>query len=273
MNDLPPELAGLLAGDPYRFELGLRRGEISHFFSTPPGLVERLAERREWLAAAPGTYAALTPPGIPLLHEAFRVLHGTAPPSGDPMGLLLSQGTAMDADFLLLSPEPSGDLGPVLQGGCLCFPSSWSLEEKMGRPLEEIHSPVPGLNPALGARIQQFLSRLSPGAAWLRANWGLSRTPELNQHPCRGLPRLGADASLEGTWFRLENQALVRLPETGGILFGIRITSVPLVQIAGQPGLGRGLAGLLRTMPEGVAVYKGLAGARPRLLELLDRAG
>ncbi|MEY4090242.1 MAG: hypothetical protein RJB55_2513, partial [Verrucomicrobiota bacterium] len=44
----------------------------------------------------------------------------------------------------------------------LCFPTSWSLEEKIGRGLEEIHGPVPGLNAALGPSIHQVLGRHTP---------------------------------------------------------------------------------------------------------------
>ena len=34
------------------------------------------------------------------------------------------------------------------------------------------------------------LARMKPGISWERINWGLSRSPELNQHPSRKLPRL-----------------------------------------------------------------------------------
>ena len=40
-----------------------------------------------------------------------------------------------------------GEDGWRLAAGSLCFPSSWSLDEKFGRPLQEIHAPVPGFGP------------------------------------------------------------------------------------------------------------------------------
>ena len=94
--------------------------------------------------------------------------------------------------------------------------------------MEFIHGPVPGLNAQLGRSIDTFLAKLTPGAAWLRHNWGLSRSPELNQHPSRPLPRLDDSAALADAWLRVEQQALMALPASGGVLFAIRIAMHPL---------------------------------------------
>ena len=85
-----------------------------------------------------------------------------------------------------------------------------------------------------------------PRFLWAAQNWGLSRTPELNQHPNRRLPRLDATVDLNDVWFRIEYQSLVALPRTSGILFGIRLIIEPLSRLAGDPSfasdLSRGLA-------------------------------
>ena len=76
----------------------------------------------------------------------------------------------MEPDILFLVPsDESGEFRLV--AGCVCFPSSWRLAEKLGKPLTAIHGPVPGLNEQLGAPITQFLRRLEPGIAWRRENW------------------------------------------------------------------------------------------------------
>ncbi|MEE2946826.1 MAG: heme-dependent oxidative N-demethylase subunit alpha family protein, partial [Verrucomicrobiota bacterium] len=138
-----------------------------------------------------------------------------------------------------------------------------------GRPLDWIHAVVPTLNERLGEKARNFLTKLPPGQAWLRANWGLTASPELNQHPALDLPDLTPDVGLEGVWFRVERQALVALPETGGILFGIRLEVVSLSKLRENLSARDSLIKALETMPDKIADYKNLALARARLIELL----
>jgi hypothetical protein len=236
----------------------------------------------------------LLPVGVPLLEAAldFARTEGTLPPtfngqsgSDQPatcnpqpetpnlqpatgnLQPLSSLGTSWEPDFLLLKLDSESRMR--LLAGCVCFPSSWSLTEKIGHPIETIHGVVPGLNDAIGKQIHSFLSKLRPGVAWLRANWGLSRSPELNQHPHRKLPRLDANVSSEEVWLRVEHQALVALPRTQGVLFGIRIAVHPLLALREDRLIAERLSRALRTMPEPMAQYKGIAPVRDRVLTLL----
>ena len=142
----------------------------------------------------------------------------------------------------------------------------------MGRPLEEIHSVVPGLNTQLSRTILGFLGKMAPGVSWLRANWGLSRSAELNQHPARKLPRLDASVDADEVWLRVEWQSLVALPANRGVLFGMRIQVLSLAQVKEDPAVAEGLRRALRTMPEQMAAYKGIAAARERIVTFLDKA-
>jgi hypothetical protein len=173
-----------------------------------------------------------------------------------------------EPDFLLL--RPGDDQAMRLVGGSVCFSSWWALREKLGRPLPEIHHPVPGLNEALAQPIQTFLARLTPGISWERENWGLSRTPELNLHPRRNMPRLIPPLQPEEVWLRVEHQSFVALPNSRGLLFGIRLKIHPLLALVKDRGVAAGLRRALETMPEAVARYKGLAEARAHLVQLLS---
>ena len=184
----------------------------------------------------------------------------------DPWQRLLALGTAWEPDFLLLKPD-EGHMRLV--AACVCFPSSWDLAEKIGRPIEDIHGIVPGLNEAIGNQIHTFLAKLRPGPAFLRANWGLSRSPDLNQHPDLKLPRLDSQPTLEEIWLRIERQLLTGLPAAQGVLFGIRIEVHPLAEIKRDPLVRQRFIRALRTMPEQMAQYKGIAQAREKLLSLL----
>lgn len=176
-------------------------------------------------------------------------------------------GEVLESDFLLLAAPAGGEY--VLQAGCVCFPSSWHPEEKIGRPLSEIHDPVPGLNAKLGDRISQFLSRIKPDIGWGRANWGLSRSHELNQHPTRILPKLVPPFGVDEVWVRIEYQVFYRLPETGGVLLGIRLLNLPLPELMRCQPAAIGLRKALATMPDPIAIYKNLSQGREQLLKLL----
>jgi len=250
--------------------MGLAPGSVPEFFGATSENAGILLERRRWLNSAPEKYAALLPEGIPLLEEAIEtaaqagVLRGA--PTTTPWERCLELGRAWEPDFLLLHTRED----PIrLYGGCVCFPSSWALAEKIGRPLELIHDTVPGLNQQLGNPIRGFLAKLRPGLAWCRRNWGVSRSAELNQHPDRSLPALAPSITLSQAWLRVEHQAFVALPDTEGILFGIRVRLFPLSTVKADPKLASRFVRALRTMPEPVALYKGLSTARERLVELV----
>ncbi len=267
-------LAGLFSDSDYRFQMRFERGRVADFFGNGPRKGKTLAERQRWLEDAPHSYAGVLPEGIPLLEEFSELMRSPpigieAPPfdASDSWRSCLELGRAAETDFLLLRPGEKGDIR--LWCGCVCFPSSWSLPEKLGRPVDFIHSVVPGLNEQIGGPIAGFLRRIPPGISWLRANWGLSRTPELNLHPDRRMPRLAAGLSLEEVWLRIEYQSLVALPQTGGILFGIRLGVHPLADVKRDPGAARGLRRALESMPEEMAVYKGIAPARSSIIRLL----
>jgi hypothetical protein len=77
---------------------------------------------------------------------------------------------------------------------------------------------------------------------------------------------------LENAWLRIEWQALVALPRSGGVLFGIRIDSRRLSEVKnGDAAAAVHLARALRTMPAEIATYKGIAAAHLSLAEQLER--
>ena len=173
-------LAELFPDEDFGFHLGLHRGDAAEFFRPTPQHDSLIAERRHWLQTAPETYSALLPEGIPLLEDAinFARTTRTVPENFSlpkPLSVLdnareqcIELGEAWEPDFLLLKADAAGTVR--LLAGCVCFPSSWSLAEKIGHPIETIHGVVPGLNPTIGRQIHLFLTKLRPGQASLRTN-------------------------------------------------------------------------------------------------------
>jgi hypothetical protein len=261
-------LSDLFPAGPYRFHLSLRREQPEAFFRTQDTTGQVLAERARWLQDESERYAALRPEGIAIADE-FRELSANWAAPGEGRDVMRELGRRFEPDILLLSADAEGRFR--LRGGALCFPTGWALEEKIGHPMEFIHGVVPGLNPAIGNSIHQFLARLKPGAAFCRDNWGIAASTELNLHPARGIAPPSPPAALDRLWLRVEHQILLGLPTTRGIVFGIRIMLHRLDDVARDPA-GIHLREALLSMPAEVAAYKRLDTVREDVARLLERA-
>lgn len=71
---------------------------------------------------------------------------------------LVAASLLVQEDLILMR---RGEDGWRLAAGSLCFPSSWSLLEKFGKPLQQIHEPVPGFGP--GTRPADVINRMFDG--------------------------------------------------------------------------------------------------------------
>ena len=261
-----PAWLGLFPDQDFQFSFLAYPGDARRFFAPTENHADVLAERRHWLANDPGHHLLREPVADPLIEETCHLAREWGTGKGEPNDLR-SLGESWESDFVLLNEDDEGRC--VMRAAVICFPSSWSPEEKLGLPIYEIHSVVPTLNRGLGARIDKFLANLKPGAAWERANWGLSGSPELNQHPTRANRRLKPPFGTEEAWVRIENQILLRLPKTGGILFGIRLLNISLAEVKRHPQACKGLHRAIATMPDEVADYKSITQSREHLLSLL----
>lgn len=260
----------LFPDEDYDFQMRPRPSDPAAFFAPTPDGLAILEERRRWLRQAPGVYSAHCPEGDAALNETiqfarrWRTLAAEAQhdleTTTDPVVKCRLLGEAWQPDFLLLRPDPEGRFRLV--SGCVCFPSSWALDEKMGKSLEEIHAVVPGLNASTGKAIHTFLTKMKPGTGWLRENWGLSASAERNQHPVRRLPKLAPAADPAEIFLRVEEQILCPLPESRGVLFGIRLRHHSLGEVWNHPEWRRRFERALETMPASMAAYKNLAAWR-----------
>jgi len=256
---------------PYRFELGLSRGDGRWF---QPGNPDSpiLHERRRWLEQEDIPVAFWREEAGPALAETlsrFRDASNLTGESPDGAARLRRFSATWEPDFVLLRRDGAGDFRMV--GGCVCFPSAWDPAEKLGQTVEVIHGPVPTLNPELGARIRTFLGSLPPGTVFERENWGLAAVPERNLHPARALPRLATDTPLDRVWLRVEHQAFHALPAADGLLFIIHLTVHRLTDVLADPVTCGRFADALATMPDAMAGYKGLQPARENLLAAVRR--
>lgn len=129
----------------------------------------------------------------------------------DPMGTL---GHLVQEDLCLM--EKRGD-EHVLTAAVLCFPASWRLADKIGRPLVAIHTPVEEYDAALARRVQRLFDGVQPGRPLWRFNALKYADAELH-HP---RPRIRPGKTADLPYLRSERQCVLRLPETRACVFSI----------------------------------------------------
>lgn len=289
---LPPEALYLPFEPAFRMQLGLTSVAPDELIEIDDRYPAEMAERRGLLAsrhadvfaACPGTdaaraetldrIAALLPARFPgwftrtgaclvnhLTHEEWDL----ARPPCDALELA---GRLVQEDLCLI--DPSGP-APVLVAAILCAPSRWRLSEKIGRPLADVHAPVPLYADTLSAPVDRLMRHLRDKPV-LRMNWSIVDDPALFQQG--GKHRTGADPTitpanaLQRLYLRTERQTLSRLPG-GMILFTIRVHSYGLARVAADPAVGARLAQAVRAMPASMAAYKSVPAFRDALLAAL----
>jgi dimethylamine monooxygenase subunit A len=255
----------LFSAGEFRFSLGISSVEPVDFFRNLEG--QKLLElRQRALDSSSRDYVQ------PIRDDAVwarvqKFVGGSEP--GANSSSIEALGRSWEPDFVILDREAPHQV----KGGCVCFPSGWSLREKVGKSLFLTHAPVPGLNDDLSANISKLLSRIEVGQFFQRSNWGLTGSAQFDQHPRHEIPAIAVSADPRRVWLRIEWQVLTAISGAAGmaaaLLFGIRVFHVPIEEVKLSPELASRLARNLETMPDAVAQYKRLDQCRGGLAKYL----
>lgn len=194
----------------------------------------QMALRDRLIAAQPGAVHALLPEARPAARELYQTaldwlrrapgftVTGTAAtrPDGvsiplDPEQPLLTLGRLVQEDLCLM--ERQGE-EYVLTGGILCFPASWSLDQKLGRPLTGIHQPVPVYDADVAKRVARLFDAIRPEQPLWRMNYLTYDDFVLHQPRREGEKR---PQPRDHVYIRCERQCLLRLPVTRAVVFTI----------------------------------------------------
>lgn len=215
--------------------------------------VGQMAERDRLIATSPAAVHALLPeareaaaelldlalarlaslPGFHIGPDAVRRPDGITVRL-DPGQPLLTLGRLVQEDLCLLQ---AGAGEHVLTGAILCFPASWRLAQKIGRPLGAIHAPVEGYAPDLAPRVQRMFDAIRPEQPLMRFNTLIYDDPTLHQprDEYQARPR-----PVQGIYVRSERQCLLRLPQTRAVVFSIHTFLVRVADLDPEARAGLG---------------------------------
>ncbi|EPX81450.1 heme-dependent oxidative N-demethylase family protein [Salipiger mucosus] len=205
--------------------------EMAEWLMVDEAYAPQMAERARLLAEDRAAVLALDPAARPAAEELLEMVLAHLPegftregeavtrPDGvvvtldraDPMGTL---GHLVQEDLCLM--EKRGE-EHVLTGAVLCFPAHWRLADKFMQPLVAIHVPIAAYDDNIARRVQRLFDGIRPGRPLWRFNLLNDEDPALFQPGRKAAPRQETPAR----YLRSERQCLVRLPESGAVVFSI----------------------------------------------------
>jgi hypothetical protein len=192
---------------PYRLVMGLHALAPADWLELGPDAGLQMAERRRLLAERPAEVVAALPESVPSQHELFALVLEHLPQrfpdrwqragaalvdratgerfASDPADPLATLGRMVQEDFCLMQASPAGYR---LTAAILCFPAHWRLADKLGRPLDVIHAPVPDFDVRLARPVDRFFASLQALRPVWRVNWSL-------RGRARAVPAAGASGA------------------------------------------------------------------------------
>ncbi|CAK7265466.1 hypothetical protein SEPCBS119000_001526 [Sporothrix epigloea] len=168
-----------------------------------------------------------------------------------------------------------------LRAGAILLAGFWRLSDKLGMPLEEIHTSgdVPQYNEKLQRGMSNFFTRLRCGQTYCRNNYFIQVDDDLAWSGSIGAEddevvswsTAEKDRAVEHHWFRSERQSLRRLPKSKAVIFTIRTYFHPVTELVQEDYVPGRLASAVRSWGDDVAKYKGREKYGRVLCEYLDR--
>jgi hypothetical protein len=285
-----------VAAKPWRLAMGLRPLDLSRWLEVDGHRSEELDLKGDLLAAAhaqvfaahPGSEAAsdellgMIVANLDRYHPGlvtdvgggrYREESTGRLAGGSGMHPLEVASRLVQEDLCIMIRSPSDW---VLGAASVCFPSRWSLAQKMGRDLAAIHAPVPGYESSLASPTAAFFDRLQEDRPVWRLNWTLVTDPALHQ-PGGGRRRAPGQPPADPgrqVWFRVERQTLRRMRHSPAVCFTIRTYVTALEElVTTHPEAAPALRAALAEVPPDVDDYKGWGDLRPAIRDWLWRRG
>lgn len=273
---------------PFQIKMGLHKLELADWIEIDQQLGPELAQKRRLLTHHHDRVFVSTPSGEAGSRETLTLLaehlvrffpHFYSSPAGSIQNQITGESWSLtrpdrhplevaarlvQEDLCLMSRDPATD-DYLLSAACVCFPSRWDVRDKLGLPINAIHTPVPHYGEKLDDPMNRLFARLQPQRLVWRLGWSVTDSPDLHQPPdhphSHANHPITAQNAGQHLWLRGERQTLRRLPHSQDILFTIRVYVYRLDEIAQSAEQARHLLTALQEMDPKLRVYKGLDGA------------
>jgi hypothetical protein len=146
----------------------------------------------------------------------------------------------------------------------LCSPNHWDPRTKIGRPFNEIHTPVPHIERTV-KNYQVMLKMIIDKEPFTRFAWGIATDTRLNHHP-EAPP--GRNASATEFYVRTERQNLIGLKSVNAFIFTIRTYFYNVADLNSEEKKALGAA--INSMSKESLDYKGMIVLKDLVLRELS---
>lgn len=185
----------------------------------------------------------------------------------------LEDAAAQVSDDLCIM-QMNDDAEWCLTAASLCAPTFWRLRDNIGKPLGGLHGAVPGGDPDLSSRISRIFTALQPSRILERCNWTVQSGGERftpSSAPLKAeVKGIEIANAIDEIYLRVERQTIRKLPETGAVLFTIRICVDPMRAVFEVPGTKEAFAEVWRSADDNVRQYKGWPVYEPLIARILS---
>lgn len=237
--------------------------------------LELLDELVKYLPARYPTLFRRTAVGIDNIWSGESFNTTERPLREDPMAIA---ARLVQDDLALMIEKDDGRY--YLMAGAILLAGFWRLSDKVGMPLEDIHTSgdVPHYREKLHKGMANFFRRLRCDQLYSRNNYFIQVDDSLawswsigdEDSPVVSWSTAEKDKAVQHHWFRSERQSLRRLPKTRAVCFTIRTYFHPVTELAQEEYVPGRLASAVRSWDDDVSTYKGKEKYGRVLLEYLD---
>eukprot|EP00977_Amphora_coffeiformis_P005518 scaffold1170_cov174-Amphora_coffeaeformis.AAC.2 len=173
-------------------------------------------------------------------------------------------------DLILLRPaRPTDPFTAFAMAAAAVVFSFGGLQEKLCKPVEFIHAPVPGFEKYLRKTLElTFGKLLKVEQPMWRNNWLIAQSGELSSAElyagdengsARELKQPPTLENIRKLFVKVEYQTIRRLPRSGYLLFTAKLMSDGLSSLEHYPKAGKCLAASIRGMSKPMRAYKGIS--------------
>ncbi|KAL4934426.1 heme-dependent oxidative N-demethylase family protein [Aspergillus undulatus] len=175
-------------------------------------------------------------------------------------------------DLSILMKNADGEY--YLAASASLFPVGWTVAERIGWTISQLHNPVPLWHQQVANSVSKFLCRLTPESPMERSNYFVEvKRPDEDLFDILYRPTTlsedNPDPSPQDLVIRRERQTFRRLPRTGTIVFGVKTFLTTLDELPMQEL--ENLAREMKSWPEHVGEYKGREIWGAKALEFFEQ--
>jgi dimethylamine monooxygenase subunit A len=224
-------LLPFLQGPP-RFDVGLRPIALDRWLF-PDDQAHWLAEKAHLIDSQRDAVFVASPASLSAQGEAAALIAHAGNVALSPHDAPLIAAARLVSDDLVIMEYVDGQW--INSACCLCNPTFFSAHFAHGKSLEVLHGPVPDGDFGLAARVGRVFTNLATDTILERHNWTVQWSDA--RYTPDGTPLRDAAASAdiaqanEHLFLRVERQTIRKLPQSGAVLFTIRIRLTKLADV------------------------------------------